>query len=204
MKWVGLVAMLIEHVAHFASGMTQGWPFVIGRLAFPLFTVALAVGCAQKTLVELRYVVVRLAAWGVAAGVLGMLVREPVPLNILFTFALGITLHVTLRDTRAGKLMVSAAVLIAAMFVEYGVLGVIAVAIAMHGARHAEPMPRAGMFLLAALLIACVKFNQPAVIAIPALLALAMFPVEVPRLRGFFYVAYAMQWPVIAAVKVAL
>lgn len=203
-KWVALVAMIIEHTAHFGFGVTNGWPFVVGRLAFPLFTVSLALGCAQKTIPELRAVVVRLATWGVVAGVAGLTVRDAVPLNVLFTFALGAVLHVTTRDVHVARWFIALIVLALTPLVEYGVLGVVAVACAMHGARQEDTTVRAAWLLFALLVICCVRFNIPAVISIPALFLLNAGHLEVPRMRGVFYWAYAFQWPFIAAVAVLL
>jgi hypothetical protein len=204
MKWIALCAMLVEHVAHFAVGMPNGWPFVVGRLAFPLFTIALALGCAHKTLPELRSIVVRLAAWGVVAAVLGLSVRPAIPGNILFTFALGVVLHAAMRDVHGSRWFIGAVALLFASVVEYGVLGVVAVAVAMSAARQEETFTQLWLMLLALLLIACVKFNAPAIIAIPVVVALNLPRFRLPRARGVFYWAYALQWPLIAAVGWAL
>ena len=204
MKWVGLAAMLVEHVAHFALGVTNGWPFVVGRLAFPLFTIALAVGCAQKTIPELREVAARLFAWGMVAAISGMLVRQPVPLNVLFTFALGVVLHVVTRGFHVGRWLVGAVVLFAAMFVEYKALGVIAVAVALHGAREDRPASQCGWIALSLLLIASVKFNASAILALPAVFLINLGRIELPRVRGGFYWAYAGHWVVLGALGLAL
>lgn len=201
MKWIGLVAMLVEHVAHFALGWSNGWPFVVGRLAFPLFTVALALGCAHKTVPELRSIVVRLVGWGAVAGLVGGLVRDPVPLNVLFTFALGVMLHATLRDTGRWRFFVLLVVALLSMVVEYGPLGVAAVACAMHAARRDGRWEQGGWMLFSLLLVCCVKFNEPALVAIPVVFGLLVLRLDVRRTRGVFYWAYVGQWPVIALMR---
>lgn len=203
-KWVGMVAMLIEHVAHFGVGMEQGWPFVIGRLAFPLFTVALAYGLAEKSVPELLRAAGRLALWGCAAGIVGLAVRDFAPLNVLFTFALGVLVHWSIRHYHRGAVFVFLGASCASLLVEYGFFGVMAVACALHGARQRTAWSQLGWLVFAVLLISMVRFNELAVLSIPVLLLLDAVKVEIPRVRRMFYWVYVGQWPLIAAVRVLM
>src|SRR5690606_26366846 len=93
MKWLGLILMLVEHASFYVFDVMT-WPvYLVGRLVFPLFALALGLGIADKTLAQRFEVFRRLVLWGAIAAGCGLAVRDPFPLNVLFTFALGITLH---------------------------------------------------------------------------------------------------------------
>lgn len=202
-KWAALAAMLIEHVAHFAFGMRSGWPFIVGRAAFPLFSLALAVGLAGKTIEEQWRAARRLGCWGLAAGFLVALVKEPAPLNVLFTFALGVGLDAWWRGARGYKLAVTVAALPLAFAVEYGPLGVAAVALLAAWAR--SQTWRAGWkFAASVAFVALVPGNALSLLWWPLALVIGRLFPNLPRGRRLFYWAYAGQWPLLAALRAAL
>lgn len=199
-KWIGLAAMLVQHFALYAFQERAAWIHITSRVSFPLFTFALALGLADKKLFELRGTVKKLALWGVVAGVVGLVVRPIIPGNILFTFALGITLHACLRSYGAGSLLVATACVVASFFVEYSVQGVVAVALAMHGARQEDAAKQGAWFFGSLCLIALYPANWPALATVPVFFAVMVLDLQWPRVRGFFYGAYVVQWPLIAGV----
>ena len=94
--------------------------------------------------------------------------------------------------------------LVLATVVEYKVLGVVAVAVALHGARRQSGVEQAGWIGFALCLIVLVRFNAPAVLALPVVFLLNAAQLEVRRLRGAFYWAYAGHFAVLAAVRAVL
>lgn len=201
LKWLGAAAMLVEHVAHFVYGDRSGWPIIIGRAAFPLFALALAVGVNGKTIADEIGVARRLALWGVATFFLVALVKEPLPLNVLFTLALGLAWDTLWRA--AWRYRYAALVLAFPLMltVEYGPLGVAAVAALCASVRR-QGLRSWLLLTLGAFLIAAVPGNIVSIIWWPiALAAAALLHLEVPRIKRAFYWIYAGQWPILAALR---
>jgi hypothetical protein len=204
-KYAALGAMLASHVAQYAYGVDGGWAHVVGRLAFPMFTAALALGCVSED--ALRRTMWRLVGWGVVAQVGSVLVRGPLPLNVLFTFALGVVLYVGVARNSLGAWVSAAAALLIGMACEFGFVGVALVAVALAAGRTFERYTGAPRYIAAlavvGMLCALCAFNGDgwALLAVPVLFGLALFE-GLPRVRHLFYVVYAAQWFALAAAGV--
>lgn len=198
-KWLGLVLMVAEHASWYVWHVMPAPVFMLGRMVFPLFGLALALGCVGKTRAELLGVVGRLAGWGVVAAAAGLLVRDPMPLNVLFTFALGIMLYSVLSSVNRGRRVVALLLVLAGFAVEFSVWGVIAVASLMLWARDQS---RWGYLALAFGCFCAANGNVFAAFALPVAYAVELGQLELPRVRRLFYWTYAGQWPVFAVARV--
>lgn len=200
-KWLALALMLVEHAWRYVLEEFPVWVYMAGRNVFPLFAIALAVGLAQSDLIHRRNVVLRLSLWGAISAVPIFFVHDVFPLNVLFTFALGVTLYSVLRGLEFSRFVIAALILVAGFTVEFGPVGVVAVAASCFAARSSSRSEELMRWSLAA-----VAFSAAAqsIFVLPAFVmafVLSSMPVELPRVRGFFYWAYAGHWSVIAALR---
>lgn len=203
LKWTGLGVMLAEHWHRYVVGELPHWLYLCGRLAFPLFVIALAFGLRRQPRDRLGVTVLRAFAWALAAQVLLQLVDAPPGrLNVLFTFTLG--LSVVASFERLQSQLLRALVLGAAGAIslrcEFGPFGVAFVAAAVALGRAESPPLVAWLAVLASLAaLAVPNGNAVALAAIPVAYLLWWSRLRVPRLRGVFHWAYALQFPVYAA-----
>lgn len=200
-KWLALSLMLFEHVHTFVLGELPAVPYMLGRLVFPLFAIALAVGLTHLTRGQYAQLVGRLCIWGGIAAALGLLVRDVLPLNVLFTFAFGVTLHAVWSGIGRGRFMIVIAIGLAALTVEYSVPGVVAVALLCAWAKDQGTL-RGYARLLAGLSLVCVvNGNWFALLAAPLAFAIEAGGLHLPRVRRVFYYGYALQWPVFSLLR---
>ncbi len=205
LKWLGLAAMLAEHWMRFVVGMVPPWVYNCGRLAFPLFVFALALGLRSQGCPKLRTVLLRMFAWALVAQATIQLVDAPAyRLNVLFTLGLGVLVAYGLgclgASLRAALLL--CAVTLAAPWCEFGIVGVAFVAATVAVARAEDP-PRAVWLVVAALLaaLAVPNGNFYALVAVPVALVVWRLGLRVPRIRHAFYVVYAGQFVVFAGAQ---
>lgn len=192
-KWIGLVLMVVEHASWYVWNVMPGPVMLLGRMVFPLFALALVLGIVGKTRAQRLELVQRLVVWGAIAAGCALAVRDPFPLNVLFTFALGVTLHSVLTSVNASRYVVAAVVLLLGFGVEFGPLGVIGVASLVAWANE----QRRWRWL--AVGFGCICASNGNLFALGALavaLAIEVGELEVPRIRRLFYWTYAGQWPV--------
>ena len=203
MKWLGLIAMLIDHVNIYVLSDQFPQAEFAGSLAFPLFAFALATGLADASH-EIRFrVIYRLFIFGVIAEVARRLfVGESGELNILFTFGLGVLAYELGRgDTVGSFLLVVLCGVLGTVFVEYwayGVLFVYALLVAVEARNSVILWCIAFVPMYAFYLFN--DFNHWAWFAIPIALALSFLP-DLPRIRGVFYWFYVIQFPVFFFVR---
>lgn len=121
LKWLAMVTMLVDHVGALLVPEAV-WLRVVGRVAWPLFALLVAVNLGARGVPVRRYLS-RLAVWAVPSQAVFLLAGWP-ELNILVTLALGVTLWGVLRGELSGWWLVA---LVLAPFVQYGPFGVVAV-----------------------------------------------------------------------------
>jgi hypothetical protein len=210
LKWVGLYAMLLDHTARYLISAVPGeafpsWLGDLGRLAFPCFAIALAVGSDGLVGVRFNGLIRRLVLWGVIAQVAGSFIRVGDYANVLFTLALGLLLYRQLE--RIGPVWKRAAwsalILLAGTFVEFRHPGVLFVAVCCWWAARPS-MARLVAVVAASLLLAGVNGSLWATPAVLAAVWLLEVPWIIPRVRGMFYWVYAAQWPLLIAARWAL
>jgi hypothetical protein len=205
LKWVALLAMLAEHWMRYVAGELPPWAFAVGRLAFPLFVFALAIGLRGQPLPKLAAVMLRLFLWGVVAQAMLQLVDAPkLQLNVLFTFALGVAAAYALGSGRSSLAVAIALCAVGAVSLraEFGPIGVAFVAGCVTLAR-AQDRPVAAWLVVAGLLaaLAVPNGNHWALAAVPVAVLLAVLPLSIPRVRGIFYRLYTLQFPVYAVAE---
>lgn len=207
-KWLAFLLMVGDHLARYALPGLGPVPWLLGRLVFPLFAIALGVGVSRRR--DLHELAGRLVLWGcVAQGATLVAVPQFHQLNVLFTFAAGVAL-VQLARARGRALIAriagAVAIGVASVLVEYGTVGVLLVACAVWaGAEHATGEGRARAWSKVALFLAVAllwPINQTptALLALPVAWALLRWPIELPRFRRLFYRGYAAQWLLVAFV----
>jgi len=189
-KWAGLLCMTQEHVFRYVLGVFPFPVYVIGRMAFPLFAIALCRGVSNDQDV-LRRVVGRLVVFGAAAQAARLLVPSVVPdLNVLFTFALGLIAALVINRGLVG-LVAALCCVAASSFVEYGVFGVLFVMLL-----RIHCVTLRYTFLLAA--AGCLAAANLSLVPLLAFfLAPALAYIHLERVRCFFYWCYVAQWPLI-------
>lgn len=201
MKWLALLLMLVEHASFFVFGVMPWTVFFLGRLVFPLFALALAIGIADKTPYQKGEVIRRLCVWGVVAMVCGMMVRDAFPLNVLFTFALAIASDVVWNSRRVMRFVICPLLVMLGGACEFGSLGVVGCMLFMQFARDQGSRESLAWLIAGVALISLDNGNVFASFAPVVMYALHSGDVIVPRIRGLFYKAYAFQWPVFAALR---
>lgn len=201
LKWLGLALMLIEHVCRYVLDVFPPVVYVLGRMVFPLFAIALAVGLRDSDVVQRRNVALRLLVWGLPTAGIIYLVRDPVPLNILFTFAFGVTLHSVWRGVGRARVLVAVVMLLLGFVVEYGPAGVAAVALFCAAVREESRTELALHFAVGILAVCIANASWVPLLAPLVVAAVVTSGVEIPRVRRLFYWSYVGQWPVFAVLR---
>lgn len=199
LKWVGAVAMLVDHFWLYVFGATY-WSEAAGSLALPLFALALAEGIAQQHRASRLRTLARLVVGALVAQLALLLVRGPEPLNVIFTLAGAVALDSVWRFdfSKLQRAAIVAAVFAIGLHVEYGHVGV------LFGFFVCRWSFTRGDLWFAASLVGCALLapfngNHFALAAIAVAAVVSLFPKDSPRARNAFYYVYILQWPAIAA-----
>lgn len=200
LKWGALAAMVVDHVnAAFFARELGTWATATGRVAMPLFALVLAYNLARPG-ADIRGCLRRLVLFGLLAWPGYVLVFDTIggwwPLNILFTFAVGVGVLELLRVDRHALAL--ALFLVGGALVEYWWPGV---ALVVAGVLHFRSSTSTTAILLAASLagLCLVNGNAWALLAVPVLLAARYFTADVPRLRRVFWWFYPAHLAVLVA-----
>ena len=208
LKWLALLLMLAEHWMRYAVGDLPAWLYACGRVAFPLFAFALALGLRDQPCTKLVQVLFRMLVWAAVAQATIQLVDAPENrLNVLFTFALGLAAAYGVGCISSPLLVAIqlAAIGVVSLWCEFGLVGVAFVAACVALARAGDRPLAAWIVVLALLgLLAIPNGKHYALAAVPLTLLIAKLPLRIPRLRGAFYWAYALQFPVYAGARFLL
>jgi hypothetical protein len=148
-KWLALLSMLLDHLRYVWPPLY--WLYVPGRLAFPLFCLAIAANLRRQApgrRLPLRYLGLLLGFALLSEGPYRLLVPAPQVLNILPTLALGLILAHALEQPRGGARGLAAGALLLAvlghpwlMFGAAGALLPAAFVLALREPRRAWPWP---------------------------------------------------------------
>jgi len=213
LKWIGLAAMLVDHIGrHLLGHGSDTWIFAVGRLAFPLFALVLALNLARTgdRAARARRTAGRLAVWCAVSVLPSIWARgDPWVVNVLGTLALGAAVCWALESRAAPAWRVAGGLGATALglFCEFGAGGVLLVA-ALHAAcvhRHV-----ATALLAAALLLATARLNVgiggwmgwPGTLAsLPVALAVRALPLRLPRWQWLFYGFYPLHLALIGLWK---
>ena len=195
LKWLGLAAMLYDHAELFA-GVALPYAAAVGAFAFPFFAIALGAALAGEPTGKLGLVVRRLFFWALVAQVVVVFVRDPMPLNVLFTLAVGVLAFLGTESRRWGRgsMLVLCAIGVS-LISEFSVLGATFVWASLYVfARGHQPL------CLCVPAIPLYIFNEGSMFSVVAVVAAAGLlsqNVSVPRIKRVFYLAYIAQWPLL-------
>lgn len=200
-KWVGLLAMVCDHVdrAFFGDALI-GWT-EFGRLTFPAFAFALAQGLSQLEVERVGKVVVRLVVAGAVAQLFFFWLWGRGDLNCLFTFALGAGLWWVWVSWRVALIVAVPLALWASTAVEFQWPGLVMVVATIWACRGWGGLP-AWFFGLAVL--GLVNRNSWGYLVVPLVFVLQLTPLAVPRVRGLFYWLYPGHMAVLCLVRAFL
>lgn len=111
LKWIALLLMTGDHVAKVVFGGYLPVVSELGRVAFPRFALVMACNLAQPG-ADLGKSIRRLLLWGAIAQPLHLLAfGQPLPLNILLTFAVAALVVLALAQGRAWLVLLAGGVL---------------------------------------------------------------------------------------------
>lgn len=192
LKWLGVFAMLYDHAAYFA-GVSLPYAHHVGSFAFPAFAYAMVAAMHDRPVGKYGQVARRMFTWGLIAQIAVVFVRDPLPLNVLFTLGAGLAFSALLSEDLTAKTVGSMAVFLAlGAFAEFSVVGV-----AFIVAAHAHVRGHSFLWPVAVSIFLPV-FNEMslgasfATILIPYLL---QYGPELTRVKRVFYPVYVLQWP---------
>lgn len=215
LKWIALGSMFIDHFGRLLLGFGMDtWVFAAGRLAFPLFAVVLGLNLARAGDQARRAArtALRLAAWCLVSVLPSVWARgDALLVNVLGTLSLGAAICWALASPAhpVWRAAVLAGAALAALYVEFGVAGVLLVAGTYLAARFAT-VPA---LLAAAAMLVLVGWNNaqfgglPAWLgtlsAVPVAAAVRSLPLRMPRLKLAFYLVYPVHLALIGALREA-
>ncbi len=211
LKWIGLAAMLGDHVNKALFGDQLPALSEIGRIAFPLFALVFGCNLARDNTSGNQYwpqtyrrVLRRLLLFGIVAmpfSVLAFQRWDLLPVNILFTLAVGLGLVWCIRrNDITGALLGSVLFLGGGLLVEFHWPGLLLIVACW--ACFARPGVAAWLGALASLLLVCVvNGNFYALLALPVAWLVSRFDIELPRNRWLFYVFYPAHLAVLAGLR---
>lgn len=207
LKWIGLLAMLGDHVnvalfAHQFPVLSE-----VGRIAFPLFACVFGYNLARpdpawrQTYARVLKRLLVFALLSLPFSVLAFARYDLLPLNILFAFATGLGLVWCIRrGDGMGALLGSVLFLAGGLLVEFSWPGLALVVAAW--ACFAYPGAASQAFaLLAVCALWFVNANFHALLAYPVIAAVALLRIGLPRSRWLFYVFYPAHLAVLAALR---
>ena len=199
-KWIGLVAMTVDHVNTYLLHGAHAWMYQAGRIAMPLFGITLAAHLAAPGALERNgraaRMTARLALFASLAQVPFTLLRGgPWPPTLLNTMALLLLVVVFLRlrasVQRAHRVAAWAALIVVGAAVEFWWIGA-ALILAVRSwlmDRTAEH----GFAVAAALALLCVLTMSVVPLAAPLVVGtLARARLRIPRVRLLFYCYYPL------------
>lgn len=211
LKWIALASMFLDHFGRHLLGYGhETWVFALGRVAFPLFVLVLALNLAREgdRVARAARTARRLAVWGAVAVLPSIWARgEPMLVNVLVTLALGAALCWALESRTPVVLRIAVGVAVASLYVEFGLAGVFLVPAiylwATQGRKEAAVL--AGLLYLMTAWLNASFGGLPALLGTLLCLPLAWgvrrLPISVPRLKLAFYLVYPLHLALIGALK---
>lgn len=206
-KCIGLVAMTIDHVNTYLLHGGHAWMYQVGRLAMPLFAIALAARLAAPEALQAggraQRMTARLTAFGLAAQIPFTLLRGgPWPPTLLNTMLLLLLVVMFLRlhasEKRSHRIGAWIWLLVGGAAVEFWWIGA-AVILAVR-AWLADPSARSAIATGCAFAALCVLTRSLVPLLAPAIVyGLARGRVAAPRAQLVFYCYYPLHLAVLLA-----
>jgi hypothetical protein len=213
LKWIALASMFLDHFGRHLLGYgNDTWVFAVGRIAFPLFALVLAVNLAREhgRAARAARTARRLAVWCAVSIVPSVLARgEPMLVNVFGTLGLGAAICWSIGSNASlvPRVALCAAAAVASWHVEFGPAGVFLIpAIYVWCTdRHREAAILAVILLLLTGLQNALLGGFPAMlgtlVSVPIGAIARRLPISAPRLQLAFYLVYPLHLSLIAAVK---
>ena len=206
-KWIGLAAMTVDHVNTYLLRGGHPWMYQVGRIAMPLFGIALAAHLASPTALETNgpaaRMTRRLAIFGSLAQVPFTLLRGgPWTPTLLNTMALLLLVVVFLRLHAARQRLHRAAawglLAVAGAAVEFWWVG--AAVILSARSWLMQPTSKRALGAAFSLGLLCALTMSVVPLAAPLILyGIARSRVRMPRVRLLFYIYYPLHLAVLLA-----
>jgi hypothetical protein len=213
LKWIALASMFVDHFGRHLLGWGQEtWVFALGRIAFPLFALVLALNLSREgdRAARSARTARRLALWCAVSVLPSVWARgEPSLVNVLGTLGLGAILCWAIASpaTMALRAVVCLAVTVASQWVEFGLPGVFVIpAIYLW---RTQRRPEAALLALVLFLLT-VWLNASfggwhgslgTLAALPIAWGVSRVAVSVPRGQLAFYLVYPLHLALIGALK---
>lgn len=203
-KWLAFALMIGDHVNGYLLDYRYPAIYMLGRLVFPLFALALAEGLAGRGQLTLADTLKRLLIWGAISQVPWQFVTGAPGLNILFSLASGVALHLAIFGSISlpRRVLYGVGALAVAAASEYGIAGLAMVSTALWWRERPSIYSHTAFVVSLAALVA-VNGTFFAVLAWPLWFALRHLG-EWPRWRHLFYYLYPAHFLVIGFVRFAL
>jgi hypothetical protein len=213
LKWIALASMFLDHFGRHLLGWGQDtWVFALGRIAFPLFALVLALNLAREgdRAARAARTTQRLALWCAVAVLPSIWARgEPMLVNVLGTLGLGAAVCWTMagRMPAAMQVLMCLAIAAASKYVEFGLPGVFLIpAIYLWCAqRQREALVLAALLFLLTVWLNTSFGGWPALLGtmacVPIAWAARLLPISAPRLQLAFYLIYPLHLALIGAMK---
>lgn len=205
LKWLALVAMVIDHVNVYLLDDAFPALYAIGRVAFPVFGLVLAYNIAHAGGREAaRRALPRLAIAGILAQPFSMLLREDLAINIMGTFALGLACAYFIRSDKPWQSapLLLIAVLLGGQF-EFMWFGIAFVWISCRWCQE-QTEGWFVLWLIALAGVALVNWSAWTFAALPIILLATRWRFHIPRTGRFFYTFYPAHLAAIWLANVAL
>ena len=207
LKWLGLVLMTADHVNKFLFNERLPFVFDAARLVMPLFGFVLAYNMARpnaRASGAYTRTARRLAVFGLTATLPFVVIVGWWPLNVMFMLLLAVAIIWLLDGGSALQRIAAAALFIGAgAFVEFWWFGVASCVAAWAYCRR-PTAGRALLWVLATAALEVVNGNLWALAAVPVVFAAAHVDLQMPRVRGFFYLYYPGHLCALLALRAAM
>ena len=203
-KWLAFALMVFEHVSVYLLPHPMPVAYLLGRLVFPLFAIALAEGMAGggefRTIETLK----RLVMWSCVAQVPWSFFDHTSGLNVLFQLTSGLALYLAVfsRGGWSWRILLGVGALAVGCASEFGFAGLLVVFAALWW-REERTATRQALVVFALACLYVPNGTHFALLALPVWWALE-FVGTVPRVRHFFYYGYTGHLAVIAFLRGAL
>jgi hypothetical protein len=200
LKWIGLLAMTVDHVNRYLLNPPSLLLYGLGRVALPIFGVVFAYNLTRPgVLSNVGRWLPRLLSFGLVAQLAYVLLQRPLTLNVLFTLTIA-ALVVWIVETRpswAGLAWALAVFGSGGAVVEFRWWGVGYVIAAYLWCRRRGSTELVVWIAATAMLFATNR-NFYALLAIPIVLFASWQDWNIPRARWLFYVYYPAHLLVLA------
>ena len=213
LKWIALASMFLDHFGRHLLGWGQEtWVFALGRIAFPLFALVLALNLAREgdRAARSARTARRLALWCAVSVLPSIWARgDPSLVNVLGTLGLGAALCWAIASPApmAWRAAVCLAVTVASQWVEFGLPGVFVIPAIYLWCMQRQP--EAALLALVFFLLT-VWLNTSfggwsgllgTLAVLPIAWGVSRLALSVPRLRLAFYLVYPLHLALIGVLK---